>query len=113
MTFDPSDFSYFEPTVHTYPVTAVTDYTATVRGYALAGTDAIAEQGFEYWEANGGAATPKLEKAAALATAEEGYQTVLATGQVMQVVLDNLKPMTTYIFRAFVRTESGTTYGEE
>ena len=113
VTFDPSDFSYFEPTVHTYPVTAVTDYTATVRGYALAGTDAIAEQGFEYWEANGGAATPKLEKAAALATAEEGYQTVLATGQVMQVVLDNLKPMTTYIFRAFVRTESGTTYGEE
>ena len=113
VTFAPSDFSYFEPTVHTYPVTAVTDYTATVRGYALAGTDAIAEQGFEYWEANGGAATPKLEKAAALATAEEGYQTVLATGQVMQVVLDNLKPMTTYIFRAFVRTESGTTYGEE
>ena len=113
VTFAPSDFSYFEPTVHTYPVTAVTDYTATVRGYALAGTDAIAEQGFEYWEANGGAATPKMERTAAMATAEEGYQTVLATGQVMQVVLDNLKPMTTYIFRAFVRTESGTTYGEE
>ena len=113
VTFDPSDFSYFEPTVHTYPVTAVTDYTATVRGYALAGTDAIAEQGFEYWEANGGAATPKMERTAAMATAEEGYQTVLATGQVMQAVLDNLKPMTTYIFRAFVRTESGTTYGEE
>ncbi len=113
VTFDPSDFSYFEPTVHTYPVTAVTDYTATVRGYALAGTDAIAEQGFEYWESNGGAATPKMERTAAMATAEEGYQTVLATGQVMQVILDNLKPMTTYIFRAFVRTESGTTYGEE
>ena len=113
VTFDPSDFSYFEPTVHTYPVTEVTDYTATVRGYALAGTDEIAEQGFEYWESNGGSATLKLEKAAAMATAEEGHQTVLSTGQVMQVVLDNLKPMTTYIFRAFVRTASGTTYGEE
>ena len=113
VTFDPSNYSYFEPTVHTYPVMAVTDYTATVRGYALAGTDEIAEQGFEYWEANGGAATPKMERTTAMATAEEGYQTVLATGQVMQAVLDNLKPMTTYIFRAFVRTESGTTYGEE
>ena len=31
----------------------------------------------------------------------------------MQVVLDGLKPQTTYTYRAFVRTEIGTTYGEE
>ena len=113
VTFDPSDFSYFEPTVHTYPVTKTTDCTASVRGYALAGTDEIKEQGFEYWEADGGAAAPKLVKTAALVPAEEDIHTVLASGQVMQVVLDGLKPMTTYICRAFVRTESGTTYGEE
>lgn len=113
VTFDPSDFSYFEPTVHTYPVTHTTDCTASVRGYALAGTDEITEQGFEYWEAAGGAAAPKQVKAAELAPAEENIYTVLASGQVMQVVLDGLKPQTTYIYRAFVRTASGTTYGEE
>ena len=113
VTFDPSDFSYFEPTAHTYPVTHTTDCTASVRGYALAGTDEITEQGFEYWEAAGGAAAPKQVKAAELAPAEENIYTVLASGQVMQVVLDGLKPQTTYIYRAFVRTASGTTYGEE
>lgn len=113
VTFDPSNFSYFEPTVHTYPVTHTTDYTASLRGYALAGTDEITEQGFEYWEAEGGAAAPKQTKAAALAPAEENIYTVLASGQVMKVVLDGLKPHTSYICRAFVRTGSGTTYGEE
>ena len=29
-TFDPSDFSYFEPTVHTYPTSEVTANSATV-----------------------------------------------------------------------------------
>lgn len=35
VTFDPSDFSYFEPTVHTYPVEEVDGTTATMRGYVL------------------------------------------------------------------------------
>ena len=37
----------------------------------------------------------------------------MLTGQVMQAVLDGLKPQTTYTYRAFVRTTGGTTYGEE
>ena len=113
VTFDPSDFSYFDPTVHTYPVTQTTDRTASVRGYVLAGTDNITEQGFEYWETNGAASVQKLVKNALLVPSTEGINVVLSTGQVMQVVLDGLKPQTTYTFRAFVRTTGGTLYGEE
>lgn len=113
VTFDPSDFSYFDPTVHTYPVTQTTDRTASVRGYVLAGTDNITEQGFEYWETNGAASAQKLVKNALLVPSAEDINVVLSTGQVMQVVLDGLKPQTTYTYRAFVRTTGGTTYGEE
>ena len=113
VTFDPSDFSYFEPTVHTYPATQTTDCTASVRGYVLAGTDNITEQGFEYWETNGASFAQKLVKNALLVPSAEDINVVLSTGQVMQVVLDGLKPQTTYTYRAFVRTEIGTTYGEE
>lgn len=112
VTFDPSDFSYFDPTVHTYPIMAVTGSTATVRGYVLAGTEDITEQGFEYWKSNGGAVKSKLAKKS-ISTSVEDIYTVLASGQVMQVVLDGLEPTSTYICRAFVRTESGTIYGEE
>lgn len=113
VTFDPSDFSYFDPTVHTYPVTQTTDRTASVRGYVLAGTDNITEQGFEYWETNGAASAQKLVKNASLVPSAEDINVVLSTGQVMQVLLDGLKPQTTYTYRAFVRTTGGTTYGEE
>ena len=113
VTFDPSDFSYFEPTVHTYPATQTTDCTASVRGYVLAGTDNITEQGFEYWETNGVSFAQKLVKNALLVPSAEDINVVLSTGQVMQVVLDGLKPQTTYTYRAFVRTTGGTTYGEE
>ena len=113
VTFDPSDFSYFDPTVHTYPVTQTTDRTASVRGYVLAGTDNITEQGFEYWETNGAASAQELVKNASLVPSAEDINVVLSTGQVMQVVLDGLKPQTTYTYRAFVRTTGGTTYGEE
>ena len=113
VTFDPSDFSFFEPTVHTYPETQTTDCTASVRGYVLAGTDNITEQGFEYWETNGASFAQKLVKNALLVPSAEDINVVLSTGQVMQVVLDGLKPQTTYTYRAFVRTTGGTTYGEE
>lgn len=113
VTFDPSDFSYFEPTVHTYPATKTTDCTASVRGYVLAGTDNITEQGFEYWETSGPATAARMTKSVLPAAGAADKSVVLATGQVMQVVLDGLKPQTTYTYRAFVRTAGGTTYGEE
>lgn len=110
VTFDPSDFSYFEPTVHTYPVEEASDGSYNVKGYALAGTDDITEQGFQYGEV--GADESKAMRVRA-AMSEDGIITVLATGQVMTATLKNLKPSTTYVCRAFVVTAGGTTYGEE
>lgn len=110
VTFDPSDFSYFEPTVHTYPTAEVASTSATVKGYALAGSDDIIQQGIEYW-ASGSHNAPK--KVAAALPAADGINTVFSTGQVMTVTLTDLKPETTYCYRAFVKTQAGTTYGEE
>ncbi len=106
ITFDPSDFSYFEPTVRTYPVQNVTSSMATVRGYVLPGTDAIKRQGFQYWK-NGGS------KTRGNTPAESEISTVVATGQLMTATLDNLEPGTDYTFRVFVETEAGLTYGGE
>lgn len=108
ITFDPSDFSYFEPTVHTYEATNVTYNSAKMKGYVLAGTDAIEEQGFEYWPTSGSNAKPMRVRA----DVGEGVSKVLATGQVMTVTLADLKASTTYSCRAFVTTATGTTYGE-
>ena len=113
ITFDPSDFSYFEPTVHTYNVTNVTATTAKVRGYVLAGTDNITEQGFEYRPLRAGGAKTQTVRVAAAEQSDDDVLTVFATGQVMIAELSGLKPETAYVCRAFVRTANGTTYGEE
>lgn len=108
VTFDPSDFSFFEPTVHTYATTDITPNTATVRGYVLAGTDDILKQGFEYWMASG------QKRMQAYAPVDNNtVQTVLSNGQVMIVTLKDLAPETEYVYRAFVTTSAGTKYGEE
>ena len=109
--FDPSDFSYFEPTVHTYPVTGMTHNSARLKGYVMAGTDDIEEQGFQYWPAN--AERSQARYALATTTTAGDVTTVLASGQVMTAELNDLTPNTSYHYRAFVRTKGGTTYGEE
>lgn len=113
ITFDPSDFSYFEPTVHTYNVTNVTATTAKVKGYVMAGTDDITEQGFEYRPLDSNDAKKWAMIAAAADNSGDDVITVFATGQVMTAELRDLKPETTYTCRAFVKTATGTTYGEE
>lgn len=107
MTFDPSDFSFFEPTVRTYPVEEVTQTSATVRGYALSGTENITSQGFQYWISGGGNHAPALVPAA------EDIKTVTVNGQVMVATFEDLEPGCTYTYRAFVETESGFSYGDE
>ncbi len=109
-TFDPSDFSYFEPTVHTYPVMECGSDTAIVRGYVLPGSDAIIKQGIEYW---GNDSQNAPIKVFAPDYSSEDVQTIFASGQVMTVKLENLVPETDYKFRAFAITQAGTTYGEE
>lgn len=109
VTFDQTDYSYFEPTVHTYAVQGVTNTTAAVKGYALSGSYEIISQGFEYWpSASGGNA-----KVAYVAGTSSGISTVYASGQVMTATLEDLEPGTEYTFRAFATTSEGTTYGAE
>lgn len=111
VTFDPSDYSYFEPTVHTFEAFDVGHNSAKVKAYVMAGTDEVIEQGFEYWPS----ATPESKTISAKAAPqdESSISTVLGTGQVMIVTLTDLQPNCAYTFRSFVKTASGTTYGEE
>lgn len=108
VTFDPSDFSYFEPTVHTYRTEELTANSAKVKGYVLQGTDAITEQGFVYWPTGTNKANATRN-----VTVPENASIVIAKGQVMNATLEGLTPSTTYNFCAFVTTASGTIYGEE
>ena len=101
--FDPSDFSYFEPTVHTYANAAVTENSAVLMGYVVEGTDAILEQGMEYW------ISP---------ASDSQYQTLevhkaTGFGQRMTIQLTNLEAGTTYAYRTYAVTSKGTSYGEE
>jgi len=101
--FDPSDFSYFEPTVHTYANAAVTENSAVLMGYVVEGTDAILEQGMEYWISPASDSyhqTSEVQKATGL-------------GQRMTIQLTNLEAGTTYAYRTYAVTSKGTSYGEE
>lgn len=103
-------YVYFDPTVRTYAAVCHDENSATVSGFIIAGSDDIKEQGFEYWKRDDAYATTKHTTAT---TDDNTHQTVVATGQRMSAVLQNLEPNTTYIVRAYVTTEHGTTYGEE
>ncbi len=103
-------YVYFDPTVRTYAAVCHDENSATVSGFIIASSDDIKEQGFEYWKRDDAYATTKHATAT---TDDNTHQTVVATGQRMSAVLQNLEPNTTYIVRAYVTTEHGTTYGEE
>ncbi|MGN0233304.1 MAG: leucine-rich repeat domain-containing protein [Bacteroidaceae bacterium] len=113
VTFDPSDFSFFEPTVHTYSAENVTENSARIKAYVLAGTDEILQQGFEYWSSGIVASDKKSAPTVLEPSAEDLVTTVVSTGQVMTADLTDLLPGTTYCCRAFVKTSAGTAYGEE
>lgn len=106
---DPTNTSYFEPTVHTYASVSVDGNSAKVRGYAQRGTDNIASQGFAYWKAGSQAA-----KAKAAANIPTDAQTVEVKGTVMETTLSGLDYNTTYTYVAYVTTSEGETfYGSE
>ena len=109
---DPSNTSYFEPTVHTYSKIQIQGNTALVKGYALRGTDNVVVQGFKYWKTVAGA------KAANYApnriAVPNDAKTVEATGLVMTANLKDLDYDTEYCYVAFVTTSEGETfYGEQ
>ena len=104
---DPTNTSYFEPTVHTYAQVNIEGNTALVKGYALRGTDNVVVQGFKYWKRVAGARgnAPAVPKDAL---------TVEASGQVMTAQLTGLDYESDYCYVAFVTTsENETFYGEE
>lgn len=111
ITVDPSDYSYFEPTIHTYAKTEVEGNTAMVKGYALGGSDQVAEQGFKYWEVIPSSSSPKYPQV----TEVPAYaKTVTASGQLMTAELQDLQYEVEYRYVAFVTTADGKTYyGEE
>jgi len=104
--FDPSDFSYFEPTVHTYGSPTVGENSAMLTGAVVEGTDEIQEQGFEYWK--GTASVRGMNRAPS-----NVLRVTADKGQRMTVTLTGLSAGTTYGYRAFVKTAKGTFYGEE
>lgn len=111
ITVDPSDFSWFEPNVHTYDVDRVTTNGAKARGYVVQGTDDIEKQGFEYWPS--GDTSKRRVAYGTYAPADNGRQTILATGQLMTAELADLLSATEYTVRSFVTTSASTYYGEE
>lgn len=109
---DPTNTSYFEPTVHTYASVKVAGSTAEVKGYVQRGTDDVAEQGFAYWKAETGA--KGREEAHRIASIPSDATTVVARGKVMTATLTGLEAGTDYSYAAYVITDEGETfYGEE
>ncbi len=96
-------YVYFEPVVHTYEVSSVTENEALLKGSAMAGSDDILEQGFEYW----------VKDADSNNRAIQNVQTVSASGIIMTTRVTNLAKGTTYGYRAYVKTAKETTYGED
>lgn len=99
-------YVYFDPTVRTYNVSNIGDNHVTVKGYAIAGSDPIIEQGFEYWESSSDSYSVKK------ILSETNKHIVKAEGQWMTANIDNLIEGKNYAIRAFVRTSKETTYGE-
>ena len=104
---DPTNTSYFEPTVHTYAKININGNTALVKGYVLGGSDDIVVKGFKYWRS--GVNITRAE------SVPENAITVEATGQqTMSANLKGLEYNSTYHFIAFATTASGETYyGDE
>lgn len=95
---------YFEPEVRTVAGAVATERSIKLAGYALAGSDDITEQGFEYRAV--GKTDPRSRAAAT-------WIRIPATGIKMETVIDDLDYATTYRYRAYAVTAKGTFYGDE
>lgn len=82
------------PTVVTNPATSVTQTSSTLNGSITAGTETITAKGFE-WKA----------------TNSSTWISVTVSGSVLTYNLTGLAPNTSYEFKAYVTTASGTIYG--
>ena len=104
---DPTNTSYFEPTVYTYETIAINGNTAQLKGYVMRGSDNIAKQGFKFWK--------KTYNAPHRATNVPSDAFIVeAEGNIITVELTGLDYQSEYTYVAFVTTtENETFYGEE
>ena len=110
---DPTNTSYFEPTVHTYANISVIGNKVMVTGYVQRGSDAVKTQGFKYWVSESNAREATFVPVSATAVPRDA-KTVEAEGRVMEADLTNLDYNTTYSYVAFVTTIEGETfYGKQ
>ena len=100
----------YDPVLYTYAATAVKEHEATLKGYALEGSDEFTEQGFEYWADS----RVKHNKLGLRFKSQLGEkQTVTVTGILMQVTLTDLDQGTTYKYRTFAKFGDQIAYGPE
>ena len=92
-------YVYFTPTVHTYATAMTSTNAVRLTGYVLPGSDDIVEQGFEYWKDGA-------------STRSNNVTRVIASGQRMSVLIENLEHGTRYKYRAFATTTKETVYGD-
>ena len=100
----------FDPVLYTYAAQFVSDRRATLKGYALAGSDDFTEQGFEYWAESRRTDAP-ARRAPQYAIGEK--HTVKGTGISMRVTLEDLDEGTVYKYRTYAKVGGKTLYGSE
>ncbi len=87
----------YAPKVATLAVTDVTDSSAVLNGEVEQGSEPISQKGFIYWENN----------------SPNEMTTINVSDEQFAYTLENLEGSTAYTYRAFVRTDSGTIYGDD
>ena len=95
----------FDPEVHTKEPVAISNDKMILLLFCAEGTEEILEKGFEL-----------IKKAiASLGTRADGgdITKVIVSGNEMSATVEGLEPGTEYICRSYVKTASGTTYGED
>lgn len=107
VTFDPSDFSYFDPVIHSYDVSEITATSACLNGMMMPGSDEVLSQGFEIRRADSGKTVSLYSRMSDI------VETIFTQGLRFKATAANLEPSTTYICRSFVKTSRETYYGEE
>ena len=94
---------FFEPVTHTKEASEVTGESAQLAGSWIEGTEDTEEKGFEYWPESG---------ANTRATGENMIR-VIVDGDQTTATVDGLMAGKVYGYHSYVKTASGTTYGED
>lgn len=101
---------HVDATLRTDSVINITETSATLRGYILAGSEEITEQGFEYWAYKRANDTSSSDSMPAIIG--QRYR-IPVSGTKIQYQLENLDEGTVYYFRTYADLDDITAYGQE